>query len=480
MVQRALFFVVCVLAGALVGCARADAIAVSHWSLVVGDTVSGGVLVPEHFDDRVTRANRTYSIRSHVVVPPQMRARMLTFAMPLFMSRCRLFANGDEMAPLDVEQGYRGSHNPRFRIPPEVSAATELDLELKVENLWLQSAWLDVAPRLSATQAGDAFYLRVRSFNTATAVGALITATFVFFAYAIIFALERTKVAYAWFAAEAAFGCIYPAFQLGILTPIVGVYDGPIMTTGVTAAIVASMHFVHAHFNLPRPHRAWNVPLFVCALASCAFAGPFALTRVVAPITVASIISNLAYQSIVTGRQLRRGDGRVQAFLVMMAWSAISLFGSVDFLAWLGLGEIFGGYRGACLGIFSSAALHSVVLSFDHLEALRRSAALNVELAARVVHIEASNAEVVVLNAELRRQIAARSEQLASVLSRSLDGVPVPTRAFTIGEIVDGRYRVVRAVGEGGMGAVYEVARVSDGRRFALKLLTHARESNHF
>jgi serine/threonine protein kinase len=40
--------------------------------------------------------------------------------------------------------------------------------------------------------------------------------------------------------------------------------------------------------------------------------------------------------------------------------------------------------------------------------------------------------------------------------------------------VVHERYRVVRAIGEGAMGAVYEVARLTDERRFALKVLTSA------
>jgi len=41
--------------------------------------------------------------------------------------------------------------------------------------------------------------------------------------------------------------------------------------------------------------------------------------------------------------------------------------------------------------------------------------------------------------------------------------------AFEVGRVVGGRYRVVRAIGAGGMGAVVEVERLDDGRRLALK-----------
>ena len=46
-----------------------------------------------------------------------------------------------------------------------------------------------------------------------------------------------------------------------------------------------------------------------------------------------------------------------------------------------------------------------------------------------------------------------------------------PPRAFVPGDVVDARYRVVRRIGEGGMGMVYEIERATDGKRLALKVL---------
>ena len=40
---------------------------------------------------------------------------------------------------------------------------------------------------------------------------------------------------------------------------------------------------------------------------------------------------------------------------------------------------------------------------------------------------------------------------------------------FESGHIIDGRYRVRREIGRGGMGVVLEVERLEDGRAFALK-----------
>ncbi len=49
--------------------------------------------------------------------------------------------------------------------------------------------------------------------------------------------------------------------------------------------------------------------------------------------------------------------------------------------------------------------------------------------------------------------------------------VPVETdpEAFDVGQLVGGKYRVQRAIGQGGMGSVVEVVRIADGRLLALK-----------
>jgi hypothetical protein len=68
-------------------------------------------------------------------------------------------------------------------------------------------------------------------------------------------------------------------------------------------------------------------------------------------------------------------------------------------------------------------------------------------------------------NVELRRQVAERSKDLADALTKLAQQPRAPAADRTI----DGRYRVIRQLGAGGMGNVHEVERVSDGKRLALK-----------
>lgn len=73
------------------------------------------------------------------------------------------------------------------------------------------------------------------------------------------------------------------------------------------------------------------------------------------------------------------------------------------------------------------------------------------------------------LKQEVKHQVAERSRELGSALSLA-DG-PVGAAPLNPGERFGARYKVVRALGAGGMGAVYEVERVTDGQHLALKVV---------
>ena len=72
--------------------------------------------------------------------------------------------------------------------------------------------------------------------------------------------------------------------------------------------------------------------------------------------------------------------------------------------------------------------------------------------------------------AELKRQVAERSRVLSEALSRLADGPTVSAHPVA-GDLFEGRYRIIRTIGAGGMGQVFEVERLSDGRRLALKMV---------
>jgi serine/threonine-protein kinase len=126
-----------------------------------------------------------------------------------------------------------------------------------------------------------------------------------------------------------------------------------------------------------------------------------------------------------------------------------------DLAAWVGAGELLGGWRPACLGIFLVGLLQTGAMSRAHTQALRVADDLN---------------------AELRRQIEARSRELADAIARLAtedDEVPLEE-----GEVVEGRYKIVRPLGKGGGGAVYLVERMSDREPLAMKVV-HGGDDPH-
>jgi len=86
--------------------------------------------------------------------------------------------------------------------------------------------------------------------------------------------------------------------------------------------------------------------------------------------------------------------------------------------------------------------------------------------------LQARTAEVEQLNSELRHQIEARSKSLVDSLlgssSSSQEAVPI----LAIDSVLNQRYRIVQILGQGAMGVVYEVRRLSDGKRLAAKVLS--------
>ena len=154
---------------------------------------------------------------------------------------------------------------------------------------------------------------------------------------------------------------------------------------------------------------------------------------------------------------------------IILAATALLLGGLTLFFVYSGAPFLFGS---ALIDLGSVAAMG--IYAQSRTRALLARAVD--ESAARVRAAEAANREVRTLNDELRRQVADRSRELAEALAR-LAGAPRIGSRFTPGDLVDERYRIVRAIGAGAMGQVYEVERVVDGRHLALKVLTGVADS---
>ena len=93
------------------------------------------------------------------------------------------------------------------------------------------------------------------------------------------------------------------------------------------------------------------------------------------------------------------------------------------------------------------------------------------ELKAKVAQLESRNQEVQLLNDELRRQIEQRSRRLLDILLPKDDALSQAAQ-LAAGSLLGDFYRVLRVLGKGGMGVVYEVERTTDCRRLAAKVLS--------
>src|SRR5690606_15411840 len=138
-------------------------------------------------------------------LPESMRGQGLVLAFPLFLATSALYANGHEAALLDVESenAYRAVGGQRFRIPLEWVEDGKLELALRVKHGWTRSAWIDTAPRLSASLGGDTWTRFVQIWNQGFAMLAHAMIAVLFAFYLLLYLLDRRQAAFKWMALEA-------------------------------------------------------------------------------------------------------------------------------------------------------------------------------------------------------------------------------------------------------------------------------------
>lgn len=177
---------------------------------------------------------------------------------------------------------------------------------------------------------------------------------------------------------------------------------------------------------------------------------------------------------VIVGQALRRvwpsarsGDRSARAFLVGLSVAIVVALPDIA-VAW-GVGSQVVPFApwGQLAFVFSMG----IAIEAQFQDNRQKLGEASEELAARLEALEARNREVQGLNAELRRQVAERSHELEKALGGALTPMPGST-TLQAGELFGGRFRIVRLLGVGGMGAVYEVLRLSDSKALALKVMT--------
>ncbi len=391
--------------------------------------------------------------------------------MPVIAAVVRARADGEAAGDLSSEstRGYRRSRSQEWAIPAAATRDGVLELELAVTHTWTQSAWWGTVPRLLPIEARDGNARAVEVFNLFVIFGALVALGQIGVTSIMVYVVDRRRRQYLWFGLQALLACYLPLYYIGWTQWLFGVYDTSLLAISLVGATTVSVQFTHIFFGLKPPWRGlWPTGIAVCAVAAIVH-GPFTATGIAGVPTVLFLTVLLNYQVITCARLVRRGIEGASARYSLASWLSLLVTGAPDLVYWLGLGDPLGGVRLASVGFAASGLLLSLRLSQEHITSLGRSDDLNVQLATRVDQLETRRAEIEQLNVELRRQIEDRAGQIYAALALAgRAGVRAPV--LVAGEVVQGRYRVLRPLGEGGMGTVYEVTRIADGRRLALKL----------
>jgi len=448
----------------LAGCGGDGSVYLPSWTLEHGGT-SRPLTLPAHFDRDLGDAAGSYVLHTHVALPSQMRGRRVALSIPYFVALVSLRADGFDCPDVDASpvERYRGNGPHRFLVPAQATADGALDLDMTVRHTWTQSGWLDTVPRLTTDLRGGPAYVAITMFNEASSAAALAMMLLVGIAYGLVFLADRRRSAYGWFALASFSGASYSAYTLGFLQPVFGTGDENALGFCVCVSSVSTILFTASIFGR-RASRLWWGLVGAWILVAIYAHGPFRGTRFLAPITIGSMIVAGNYCVSLLLDEWRHGRRPpLPALLASLGWPIVCVLALDDFASWLSMGELYGGLRGASLGTMVVALLQAGALSAQLMASLRRSDALNAELQARLESLR-------VLNDELRRQIGNRSQHLAETLA-NVGSLHLPVLALTPGDVVEQRYRVVRFLASGGMAWVYEVERITDGQRLALKVL---------
>jgi serine/threonine protein kinase len=457
----------------LSGCPRSEP-PLTHWILVAPGLSPTPLNLPSHVDRLLAPEPQTYHLRATVALAPAEQGVACTLVLPHLWAPVVLRVDGRLTDPPahPVETARRGVH--AFRLSAEDTRAPQIELDLEVRHEWSQSGWLDTPPYLSRAPEGGARLQLLRIMVDYGNIAGATAALAISFAYGVLLLLGRRTTGHGWFAVQGGGAAIYCLFCAGGAHALFGRFAPAAVLFGVILMLYASIHFTRAQFQVPPAERFWDGALAVAAVVAITCSGPFAGVPL-AWMTVAMVALGGCNQLFVVGRLAFRPDRPPTSaiFLFLFSWILVLSFAAGDCVAWMGLGEWFGGVRVAPIGIGGFALLQSIALSRDFADALKEADRLNVALGGELAHVATQQATVEALNEELRRQVLARSEALSDALTRlaSAQGDQV---VFQEGDTIEERYRVVRAIGAGGMGVVYEVRRTSDDARFALKVLSGA------
>jgi hypothetical protein len=464
-----------VLACWLAGCDVGRELRLHAWTLEVDGQSSQTVHLPADLGAQMPRSDLHYRLRADVDLPSSSTGRKLRFALPSFEGRVALEVDGMQVPEHTTTwlEGYRRRAPLAWVIEPEATRDGHLAIALVVDHRWSHSAWFEVAPQLRDAADPDWMVIVADIANSWVSAAAMVVLLLISTAWLLVYFADRSRRGYLWFAILGINATVYPLFVLGATQHLFGAYDVLALHIGLAIAITASVEFTRSHLGL----RTRSLPLWLACAAVSAMTillpDPHTGNLISAPILTAYLTICLVYDIVIAARETLRRPGERRPRYILASWIGMVLLGIPDFVYWSGLGDMTDGARVGSLGLALVGFWTSMVMSADHVSSLSHGRDLNAQLVARVAELEARGRENAKLNRELQRQIAERSGHLAAALALVATGreEPLPKP----GDVIHERYRVDREIGSGGMGKVYEVTRVEDGARFALKVATKVR-----
>ena len=379
-----------------------------------------------------------YTLTTEVTLAPDQRSTALTLTIDGVYGTLGVVTDGvrlDDIGDTDV-----GEH--RFVIAPAVRST--LSIAIFAHQDINSISGFGVSPRLSIGVAGRTTAATINRNFAVVEIG--VSGAFVLM-FGVLYALDRRRRENAAFAIAELVAVIAPLWQLGVIGDAFGAATHTILGISVCVLYLSVIYFVHFALELARPARGIVLPIAMIGVAHLADPVSMKIAAATSAATMLGMFGALGYAMASCVRAARQDARRQDAHLLLAAMAVSTPLLLTD-LPWVFFGRsLFAGVHVGSFALFALTLAGALLLVRQH---VARQRALE-----RVA-------------GELRHQVSERSRELGDALAKL---AKQPAVDLEQDRIIDGRYRVLRKLGAGGMGAVFEVERTSDHQRLALKTL---------